>query len=82
VSGYHTLAGAPVDVSAHPSHDDLNALAITALHVESHLVPDFVTAKRRLGIGVPAHRITIHGEDAITLNQSCFGKLAARPWRA
>jgi hypothetical protein len=69
------LAEAPVDVSAHPPHGDLNALAITPLHVD----PDLVTAKRRLGIRVPAHRITIHGEDAITLIQPCLRKLAARP---
>jgi hypothetical protein len=73
------LAEAPVDVSAHPPHGDPNALAISPLNVESHLVPDFVTAKHRLGIRVPAHRITIHGEDAITLIQPCLGKLAARP---
>jgi hypothetical protein len=73
------LAGAPVDVSAHAPHGHLNSLAITPLHVESYLVPDFVAAKRRLGIRVPAHGIAVHGEDAITLIQPCLGKLAAGP---
>jgi hypothetical protein len=73
------LAEAPGDVSAHPPHGDLNAIAVTPLNVESYLVPDFVTAKHRLGIRVSAHRITLHGEDAITLIQPCLGKLAARP---